>query len=153
MDLNGSGQGRGKLILLGGAALAGVLAVVLIGLTMFGEDETVTPPGEQELHFVCDECGGEFVVKGAELSPTYLRTRLNPDGKAGIDCRKCGQKACAYMAIKCRDPKCGKYYITNWCRHPSGPGGGETDGEAWSNRCTHCGTDPAEWDRARTRRR
>jgi len=135
-ELRGSGHGK-RTVLIGGSLLL-VLAFCAASLIISFTRSDKMSKGWEEVHFICQKTQERFMVKYQDLPRDHLEKSAQGQ-LVFLDCPKCGGKDCAAPAIRCPDPKCGKYYPKYYR---------DTAGKITANRkCPFCGTIPHKWDR------
>ena len=120
LNLGGAGGtgGKGTEYLLIGA-----LAVVIIGslvLTFYGTGNNKNRGRDHKPMFKCSvaECGHEFEFDFRTMSPEDMDPEMGPMGPMGMgvmhpDCPKCGEKKSGDPMVRCPNPKCEKYYVSD----------------------------------------
>lgn len=112
-----------------------VLAAAVVVAIVMSLREGVTPkrpPGFEGVNFLCTKCQHAWMVPKKELPDPIPDDRPLPPR----DCPKCGQKASAYSAIKCPNPQCNKFYVSQYALGNKGV----------PDICPACGVNPMEWN-------
>jgi len=137
-------------VLLGGALaiiIIGSLALMVVPLFR-GSTHSVASDGKW--HYQCQGCKEEWEVDSGEITDRLFAlskegVRLQGGGDPEFyypDCPLCGAKASSIRMVKCLNPDCGKYFVTDEMKSPS-PGGFIAE-KRTPQVCPYCGTDRLE---------
>jgi DNA-directed RNA polymerase subunit RPC12/RpoP len=130
--------------------VASILGVVILAAVVFAISSLVGDPIRVRktgpYRYKCNKCGHEFARRPEE----FPSERSPSDGakKLLVDCPKCQAVASAWRLTPCPSPQCGKSYASDLtkARYASLLRGiGEPAGV--QEKCPHCGTVVAEWNR------
>jgi len=125
------------------------------------------PTSSASIHLICLSCGHEFEMSLEEAAKAAegLGRYGGPGGMMAMmsgmsgplaDCPECGEKLSAWIAMRCCNPDCGRYYVSDAlvAAYEARQAGRPYPGD-FRNVCPYCGTDQADWHRqhAQERRR
>ena len=151
-------------ILLAAALLAIIVVSLFLSLRKY-----IWPTGQRteaaSVHLICLACDHEFEMSSEEVAkasegrgqyggPSGAMAMMAGMTQPLADCPKCGEKLSAWIAMRCPDPECGTYYVSEVrvvayeARQAGRPAPTEVRHE-----CPKCGMSPTEWYRRKSQER
>ena len=131
--------------------IGGLLVVIVASLGFFiynlvGGGSSHKVDMNKPIYFQCTKCDHVFNMTRKELAELHKDDMMFMEqmqfGNVGLECPKCGEKACFAM-VQCPNPECKHRYLPPWAGNPQAMMSPEQPVDI----CPKCGTDRIKWYR------